>query len=618
MGTGILSIAVAMGGWCVSVQGQFQVADVAPPSEAISISALGHIVWTLSAPVDPATVNANSVKVWGRWGGVMGGTYSVEGGNTVIRFVPAHAFLAGEMVTATLNPALLSASGVALPGSHATQYWIATMPAVPTLSLQSTVDIRFPGEGLIRSYGAYAGDLNNDGYPDLLIPNEDVNDVRRFINDGAGGFSVFTVHSLPSGSKPSSNEGADFNGDGWVDFAVANITSGTVAVFLNDGAGDLLTPVIIPVGSGPRGLTVLDADSDGDTDIVTANRISGTLSLILSNGDGTFQPSTSLQFGLANETAIAAVDANSDGIMDLYVGAYGSRNVATLLGDGSGNFSIASTIAVGGSPWMIATGDIDSDGHVDVVACLADTSQVAVIRNDGSGGLLPPVKFPCGIFPTAIDLGDLDGDGDLDIVASSYLSSNYSVFRNLGDGTFGAASVLPAAAAGSCAILADINGDEDIEIIGVDELADKLFIFDSPPLQAQEASIGCSLKINGVGNTPGFGGASRLRVMRGSRLNVSLSGHPGSLWFMPVGAALAPGLPTSAGVLALGPDPLFLVNGLANASYVLDSDGKASVSLKVAQWLPSGFTITLQGIAMNPANRAVGVTFSNPISVVLN
>ncbi|MDA7936560.1 FG-GAP-like repeat-containing protein [bacterium] len=618
MGSGILSVGVAMAVLCAAVHAQFHVAQVTPSSEAVSTSALGNITWALSAPVDPATVNASSVNVWGRWGGAMDGTYFLESGNTVIRFVPTHAFSAGEMVTARLNPTLLSASGIALSGSHTTQYWIAAMPAVPALSLQATIDVRFPGEGLIRSYGAYAGDLNNDGYPDLLIPNEDVNDVRRFMNDGSGGFSAFTVHSLPSGSKPSANEGADFNGDGWTDFAVANITSGTVAVFLNDGAGDLLTPVLIPVGNGPRGLTVLDADSDGDTDIVTANRISGTLSLILNNGDGTFQPSTSLQFGFANETAIAAVDANSDGIMDLYVGAYGSRNVAMLLGDGSGNFSVSSTIAVGGSPWMIATGDVDSDGHVDVVACLADTSQVAVIRNDGSGGLLPPVKFPCGTFPTAIDLGDLDGDGDLDIVASSYLSSNYSVFRNLGDGTFGAAAVLPAVAAGSCAILADINGDEDIEVIGVDELADQLFIFDSPPLQPQKASIGCSLRINDVGEAPGFAGASRLRVARGSRLTISVSGHPGGLWFMPIGTAVAPGLPTPAGVLALGADPLFLVNGLSNASYVLDDNGKASVSLRVAQWLPSGFAITLQGMAVNPANRAVGVTFSNPMTVVMN
>lgn len=78
------------------------------------------------------------------------------------------------------------------------------------------------------------------------------------------------------------------------------------------------------------------------------------------------------------------------------------------------------------------------------------------------------------------------------------------------------------------------------------------------------------------------------------------------------------GVPTPAGVLSLGPDPLFLVSGLSNSGYVLDDDGEAGISLKVAKWLPSGFTITLQGLAVNPANRAVGVTFSNPISVVLN
>jgi len=603
---------------CATLQAQFQVTQVTPAAEATFASALGDITWTLNGPIDPATVTATSVSVWGRWSGVMTGTRTLESGNTVIRFKPTLPFSAGEQVTATLTPELESVSGTPLADSHSTPFWIAAAPAAQSLTLQSTLNIRLPGEGLIRSYGAYAGDLNNDGYPDLLIPNEDVHDVRRFMNDGAGNFSTFTVHGLPNNSKPSANEGADFNGDGWTDFAVCNITGNTVAVFLNDGTGDLLAPTIIPVSSGPRGLTVLDCDSDGDVDIVTANRVTGNCSLIKNNGNGTFQPSVGFQAGVSNETSIVAADANGDGITDLFVGGYSSQNVAILLNDGAGNFTVSATIAAGGRPWMMASGDVDRDGNVDVVACCSNTSQISVMRGNGAGGFISRVNYPCNSFSLAIDLGDIDGDGDLDIMSSSYSTGTFSVFRNNGSGLYGPQTVMNAIGAGSCAIFADLNGDEDMEVIGIDELADVLFFFDSPPLPVQEESLGASLKCNGFGGSPGFGGAPALPVALGSMLTIEMHGHPGQAWMLPMGFAMEPGTPGPAGVLGLQPNLLFLFNGLIDPTYTLDATGTQSVSVPVPAFLPPGLILTLQGVTENPANLAIGFSFANPMTIVLN
>ncbi|MFT4511374.1 MAG: hypothetical protein ACI89X_001886 [Planctomycetota bacterium] len=603
---------------CASLSAQFNVTAVTPTAETTDASALGDITWTLSAPINPATVTANSVTVWGRWSGVMNGTRTLESGNTVIRFVPSDPFSAGEQITATLTPALMSSGGLALSDAHATAFWIASPPAVQTLVHQVTIPIRLPGEGLIRSYGAYAGDLDNDGYCDLLIPNEDSFDVRRFMNDGAGGFSAFTVHALPFGTKPSSNEGADFNNDGYTDFAVANILGDSASVFINDGTGDLLPAITIPVGNGPRGLTVLDVDGDGDADIMTANRVSGTLSLIISNGDGTFQPSVSFQGGVSNETSIVAADANGDGIMDLFVGGYGSQNVAMLLGDGAGNFTVSATVAAGGRPWMMASGDVDLDGDVDVVACLSNAGRISVMRNNGAGGFLPAVTYNCGPFSLAIDLGDLDGDGDLDILSSSYSGGSFYVFRNNGSGIYGTPQVLQATGAGSCAIFADINGDEDLEVIGIDELADLLFFFDSPPLPVQQESLGAAMEINGVGGSPGFGGAPRLSVALGSTMAVDVKGHPGQAYLLPIGIGINPGVPGPAGTLALAPNLIFLVNGLINPAFVLDANGEATLNVPVPAFLPPGLQITLQGLTTNPANLAIGFTFSNPITLELN
>lgn len=606
---------------CSSIPAQFFVTQVTPARDALSVSALGDITWTLSAPVNQATVDSGSVMVFGRWSGVMSGTRSLENGGTTIRFVPSDPFSAGEAVSAILTPSLTSSTGAALPRTHVTPFWIAVAAAVPTLTLVRTVNCRLPGEGLIKSYGAYAGDLNNDGFCDLCVPNEVSNDVRRFMNNGAGVFSAFTIHSLPANSKPSASEGADFDDDGWTDLAVCCIDGDSVAVFLNDGTGDLLPPIMIPVGNQPRGIAIIDADSDGCPDILTANRVTGTISLIINNGDGTFQPSTSFQGGVSNETSLAAGDANGDGIMDLFCGGYGNSRVALLLGNGTGGFTVSATVAAGGRPWMLASGDVNRDGYVDVVAALSNAGRVSVMLSNGAGGFLPAQTYAAGPFSLAIDLGDLDGDGDLDIVSSSFTGPSYSVFRNLGNGTFSQGVFLPAVSAGSCAILADLDGDEDTEVVGVDEVADLLFFFQSPPIPVQRGSIGASLRINGSGGSPGYGGAPNLPVTLGSTVTTSIQGHPGQSWLLAIGTPTDPGLLTAAGTLgiALFPAPFFLVNGLTGpGSFILDPTGAASLTVTIPPWLPPGIVITLQGLATNPANLALGLTLTNPMSIVTN
>ncbi len=51
-----------------------------------------------------------------------------------------------------------------------------------------TIELRLPGESWIQTYGAYAGDLNNDGHSDITAVNEQTDDVRILLNNGAGQF----------------------------------------------------------------------------------------------------------------------------------------------------------------------------------------------------------------------------------------------------------------------------------------------------------------------------------------------------------------------------------------------------------------------------------------------
>lgn len=612
---------VVVGALCaLPLVAQPTVTSVLPASNDTDASPLTSITIAFSESVDPATINSTNVEVFGRWSGIMGGTFALSGGNTTVTFKPASPFSPGEQVSVMVYPGVQNPQGAGLAATHATYFWVAAAPAQFQFNQVAVYDTRLPGEGTIISYGAYAGDLDNDGFPDLSIPNEASADVRVFMNDGTGTFpSGFTVHSLPTGSFPSANEGADFNGDGWTDLVTANIGGDTVGVFLNDGTGSYLAPVVYTVGDGPRGVAVLDADSDGDTDIVAANRNNGVLSLLRNNGDGTFLPTQNFQGNVSNETSIAVGDANGDGITDIFVGGYGSQNIALLLGNGQGGFTFSDSVSAGGRPWMLASGDVDGDGNIDVAACLSNTGAACVVRSDGNGNLLPAQVYNAGAFTLAIDLGDLDGDGDLDMIASNYSSSNFHVYPNLGNGTFGMPTVLPALGAGSCAIVADLDGDEDMELIGLDEIADKVFIWQTPPLAVQPRTVGAALDVNGSMASSGFGGLAPLPVSLTSALDVTLRGHPDQAYALFVGTAQAAGAPTAAGTinLQLSPLPLLVADGLNGfCPCSTGALGASTLSFPLPPAFPTGLQLTLQAAVSNPVNLATGLTFTNPLTFV--
>ncbi len=465
-----------------SAQGNLTVVATSPSINALSVEREAAIVIDFDQAVDPATFDATSAMVFGRWSGVMMGEWLFENHNTRVRFVPQRSFSAGEMVTVSLARHLAAPDGQTLGRGYAWQFWTRPSPASMDLEETDRLAVRQPGEGHIQTYGAYAGDFDGDGYTDFAVPNEKADDIRVFMNDGAGGFGAFSVYPIPEGAVPSTNEGADFNLDGHLDFAVGNSQGDMVTVFMGNGTGHLNTPINYPTDHGVRGLAVLDLDGNGYPDIATASRAGGTVSLLLNDGDGTFTRTQNFDTQATGETAAAAADANEDGILDLFVGAFGSAEMIVLLGDGEGSLTVHTRVAAGGSSWMIATGDVNGDGHVDVVSANSRENNAAVLLGDGQGNLSAPVTYPTGDFPLAIDLGDLDGDGDLDLVTSNFIGNNWTLYENLGDGTFGNQRSLSASSAGSCAVFHDRDNDGTLDMTGIDELDDLLFLFTNTPL----------------------------------------------------------------------------------------------------------------------------------------
>ncbi|MDE0014475.1 MAG: FG-GAP-like repeat-containing protein [Candidatus Poribacteria bacterium] len=136
----------------------------------------------------------------------------------------------------------------------------------------------FHGKGL----GVVSADFNNDGAPDLYVANDDTrNDF--FYNNGDGTFSEISLlagcaYSFDGIAQAGMGVAVDdYNGDGWIDIFVTNLSYETNALYRNNGDGTF-TDVIYESHLGKEsfhfvgfGTGFLDADNDGWRDIFIAN-----------------------------------------------------------------------------------------------------------------------------------------------------------------------------------------------------------------------------------------------------------------------------------------------------------------------------------------------------------
>jgi hypothetical protein len=603
-------LALALVVFAANAAAQFTVSNVTPGNGARGVSPAAVVTITFNAPVDPATVTAANFKLFGRWSGPVPCTLTVGGGGTTVTMAPQRPLFPTEIATLGVTRFVTSAASAPLTGGWFAMWWVDAAPSTGIFQLDHFVNYRLPNEGLIRTYGFFAGDVDRDGAPDMSATNEVSWDVRLLRNNGCGTFATPIVTQMPNGEEPSPNEGGDFDGDGWIDLATGNQNGASVAVLRNNGGG-YQAPVVYPVGGGVHGIAVFDADSDGDTDIAATN--SSNIALLRNNGNGTFAAPTFFNGGGNGEWSIAVADANNDGKPDLFCGTSSTQALALLLGDGNGGFTPAGTLALGGFPWQMAVGDVNGDGVVDCVVANASNGTARMCLGNGSGGLSAGNAYPVGSNPVSVDVGDLEGDDDLDVVVASFSGGNATIWRNNGNGTFANSTTLPVAIAGSCGVLVDHDRDGDTDIIVVDELDDKGFVFrqqgpDSPT--AQDPSCAATLRVNNFATRAGYGGAPARLLPVGQLAFFGMSGGGFEFAAVFAGTRLDPGAPSPFGLLGLD----LGAGVVAVVSSFLDANGELMVPVAVPTPMPPGATLTLQGVTTVSATGAL--VFSNPEQVV--
>ena len=135
------------------------------------------------------------------------------------------------------------------------------------------------------------GDFNGDGFLDIAVTNTNDNTVSILLNQNCPSIAATACTFAPASVSPLVGPGpiaiaaGDLNADGYMDLVTANATGDSVTILLGNGAG-AFTAVTPPQGSpsfstgnGPDGVVLADFNQDGRLDIITSNR-SGSYSVL--------------------------------------------------------------------------------------------------------------------------------------------------------------------------------------------------------------------------------------------------------------------------------------------------------------------------------------------------
>jgi len=130
------------------------------------------------------------------------------------------------------------------------------------------------------------GDFNTDGNLDLAVTNLSGNNVTVLLGNGTGWFKADPAGPFAAGSAPVSIAVSDFNGDSIPDLAISNSGSNNVTVLLGDGAGGFKAAPGSPYATGstgnePYSIAVGDFNGDGKLDLAIANLASGNVTVLL-------------------------------------------------------------------------------------------------------------------------------------------------------------------------------------------------------------------------------------------------------------------------------------------------------------------------------------------------
>ena len=207
-----------------------------------------------------------------------------------------------------------------------------------------------------------------------------------------------------TGSIPESVAVGDFNGDGKLDLAVANLnfssSSFSVSILLGTGTGSFGAKTDFGTGANPRSVAVGDFNGDGKLDLAVANQGSATVSILLGTGTGSFGAKTDFGTGV-DPASVAVDDFNGDGKLDLAVANSSSSNSVSILSILMNTTPFVFTLGFD-SPTVTAQAGTKARVTVNINRSPGFTGNVTVTPPDPAMGIVPKPPDPIATTDTSV------------------------------------------------------------------------------------------------------------------------------------------------------------------------------------------------------------------------
>jgi RHS repeat-associated protein len=317
----------------------------------------------------------------------------------------------------------------------------------------SVVDL--PGAG----YGSSAlvsasGDINNDGFNDVVTTNGSFGTLSILLGDAQGSF--VNTYSIATNMQYGGNniqqlELKDVNGDGKLDLIAAvpyvsfvstfaplglsnNLLLDPILVYLGQGNGQFAAPQILPLTATGDGFVTGDFNGDGKLDILVRSDIQSAkdnnvypLVLYAGDGSGNFTEQQIRLPGIDNTTNFTgglqtlAIDVNKDGKTELVFNLPDRLAVYQYTSDCDWTNTDTYLTDFTKSRQKIISGDLKGDNSTTLVTLGAQELDLLFSQPDGSFQIKKFNPFDNDLRfdgSNKLQIIDVNGDGKTDLVIS--------------------------------------------------------------------------------------------------------------------------------------------------------------------------------------------------------